>query len=124
MDYYNLLKLIKSPLTDNWKYYVTRYCEGRQITTTLKNCTKKKVWLTNGASNLEELAMKSKNTFIRRLKTDISDMPEKTIVPIYHKLNKRQSRDYENIWEEYLEERRLLKKRGTPPKDMVELGYL
>lgn len=124
MDYYNLLKLIKSPLTDNWKYYVTRYCEGRQITTTLKNGYKKKVWLTNGASNLEELAMKSKNSFIRRLKTDISDMPEKTIVPIYHKFNKRQLRDYENIWEDYLEERRLLKKKGIPPKDMVELGLL
>lgn len=41
MDFYNLLKLIKSPLTKNWKFFAQRYCEGRQITTTLKSGKKK-----------------------------------------------------------------------------------
>lgn len=124
MDFYNLLKLIKSPLADNWKFYVQRYCEGRQITTTLKNGRKKKIWLTNGASNLDELALKTKNLYLRRLKTDISDMPEKNISPVYHNLNKKQRKNYENLWEEYLDERAKQKKRGIPPKDMVELGLL
>jgi len=51
-------------------------------------------------------------------------MPEKNIAPIYYKFNNRQLRDYENLWEEYLEERILLKKRGNPARDMVELGLL
>lgn len=124
MDYYNLLKLIKSPIADNWKYYVKRYCEGKQITTTLKNGRKKKIWLTNGASNLEELSLKTRNIYLRRLKTEIGDMPEKNIVPTYHTFNKRQWKDYENLWEEYLEERRRNKKKGAPEKDLVELGLL
>lgn len=124
MDYYNLLKLIKAPIADNYKFYVKRYCDGRQITTTLKNGKKKKVWLTNGASNLEELALKTKNIYLRRLKTEIGDMPDKIVVPVYHKFNNRQWRDYENLWEEYLEERRRNKKKGVPEKCLVELGLL
>ena len=82
MDYYNLLALIGSPIVANWKHYVIRYCDGRQITTTLKNGYKKKVWLTNGSSNLEELALKTKNVYLRRLKTEIGDMPEKNMTSV------------------------------------------
>jgi SWI/SNF-related matrix-associated actin-dependent regulator 1 of chromatin subfamily A len=124
MDYYNLLKLIKSPIADNWKHFVLRYCEGRQITTTLKNGRQKRIWLTNGATNLEELAIKTKHVYLRRLKTEIGDMPEKNIVPLYHKFNKKQWLNYDNLWEEYLEERRVKKKRGEPERDLVELGLL
>lgn len=124
MDFYNLLKLIKSPLTKNWKFYAQRYCEGRQITTTLKNGSKKRIWLTNGASNLEELNIKTKNILIRRLKSDIGDMPDKNIIPTKYKLNKRQLSDYEGLWEEYLQERIEKKKKGEPERDLVELGLL
>lgn len=125
MDFYNLLKLIKSPLTKNWKFYAQRYCEGRQITTTNKKTgRKKKIWLTNGASNLDELNIKCKNILIRRLKSDIGDMPEKNIIPMKYKFNKRQLSDYENLWEEYLQERIEKKKKGVPERDLVELGLL
>jgi SWI/SNF-related matrix-associated actin-dependent regulator 1 of chromatin subfamily A len=124
MDYYNLLALINSPIVANWKHYVIRYCEGKQITTTLKNGRQKKVWLTNGASNLEELALKTKNTYLRRLKSDLGDMPEKTIIPIYHKLTDEQWVKHNELWEEYLIERQQKKKRGEPERDLVELGLL
>ena len=88
IENFNLLKLIKSPLTENWKYFATRYCEGRQITTTLKNGFKKKVWLTNGASNLEELSIKTRNIFLRRLTEDFADMPDKTVTPLMNDLTK------------------------------------
>jgi len=124
MDYYNLLRLIGSPLVDNWKFYVQRYCEGRQITTTLKNGHKKRIWLTNGASNLEELAIKTKNIYKRRLKTEIKDMPDKLVAPTYHKFTKKQWQEYDELWEEYLIERKKKKKRGEPERDLVELGLL
>jgi SWI/SNF-related matrix-associated actin-dependent regulator 1 of chromatin subfamily A len=125
-DYYNLLKLIKAPIVDNFKFYMQRYCDGRLITTKNRNKdgSNKRVWVANGASNLEELAIKTKNYYIRRLKTDINDMPEKIITPTFHKFNKRQWKDYENLWEEYLDERKRLKKKGTPERDLVELGLL
>lgn len=125
-DYYNLLKLIKAPLADNYKFYMQRYCGGKLITTKHKNArgNNKKVWIDTGATNLEELALKTRHLYLRRLKTEIGDMPEKTIVPTYHKFNKRQWRDYENLWEEYLEERVKNKRKGTPDRALVELGLL
>ena len=124
MDYYNLLALIGSPIVANWKHYVIRYCDGKQITTTLKNGRKKKVWLTNGSSNLEELALKTRNVYLRRLKTEIGDMPEKNIAPTYHKFTDKQWATYDELWEEYLVERKKKKKRGEPDRDLVELGLL
>ena len=124
MDFYNLLRLIKSPLVDNWKFYAQRYCEGKQITTRLKNGKLKKVWITNGASNLDELSIKTRNLLLRRMKNEVLDMPEKTIIPNYYKLNSKQWVEYESLWEDYLIERKKQKKRGGIQRDLVELGLL
>ncbi len=124
MDFYNLLRLIKSPLVDNWKFYVQRYCEGKQITTRLKNGKLKKVWITNGASNLDELSIKTRNLLLRRMKNEVLDMPEKTVIPNYYQLNSKQWSEYESLWEDYLIERKKQKKRGGVQRDLVELGLL
>lgn len=123
-DFYNLLRLIKAPIVKDWQYYTKRYCEGRQITTTLKNGRKKKIWLTDGASNLEELAQKTKNILLRRLKTEVLDMPEKLITNVYHKLSEKSLKEYDGLWDEYIEERARQKKKGTIERDLVELGLL
>lgn len=124
MDYYNLLKLIKSPIVDNWKFYATRYCEGRQITQTDRFGKKKKIWLTNGASNLEELALRTKNIMLMRKKHEVLDMPDKTISTIFHELDSNGWNEYNNLWEEYLIERKNKKKKGKVERDMVELILL
>lgn len=124
MDFYNLLKLIKSPLVDNWKFYVQRYCEGKQITQRLKNGKKRKIWLTNGASNLDELSIKTRNLLLRRMKDEVLDMPEKTRVPNYYQMSSKQRMEYESLWEDYLIERQKKKKRGSVQRDLVELGLL
>jgi hypothetical protein len=36
LDYFNLLKIIKSPIAQNWKHYAVRYCEGKQFFRVLK----------------------------------------------------------------------------------------
>ena len=124
MDFYNLLRLIKSPLVDNWKFYAQRYCEGKQITTTLKNRTKRKIWITNGASNLDELSIKTRNLLLRRMKDEVLDMPDKIRVPNYFKMSNKQQIEYDSLWEDYLLERKKQKKKGAIQRDLVELGLL
>ena len=81
INYYNLLKIVNSPLTLNWKSYVMRYCKGYQFTV-----GGRKIWNTSGASNLDELRDQTKGIVLRRLKTDILDLPEKIISPIWLEL--------------------------------------
>ena len=123
-DYYNLLALIKAPIAKDWMFYVTRYCEAKSFFKTLKNGRKKKIWLTNGASNLEELNRRTRNLFLRRLKIDIDDMPDKIVTPIYHDMSTTEQNGYDSLWEEYLTERKRKKKRGEPERELVELILL
>ena len=50
MNYFNLLNLIESPVSQNWMAYAIRYCQGYQFT-----AGNRKIWNVSGASNLEEL---------------------------------------------------------------------
>jgi SWI/SNF-related matrix-associated actin-dependent regulator 1 of chromatin subfamily A len=93
IDYYNLLNLIESPVAQNWMAYVIRYCQGYQF-----KAGKRKVWNVSGASNLEELRDRTSRQVLRRLKTDVLDLPEKIITPVYLKLK---SKVYENLMGEY-----------------------
>ena len=125
MDFFNLLKIIKSPIAQNWRHYAVRYCEGRQFFRTLKNGQKKQIWLTDGASNLEELASKTKNIVLRRLKTDVLDMPDKVITPMYHKFDDKAVKEYDQLWDDYLLKRESEgKKNANIQKDLVELILL
>jgi SWI/SNF-related matrix-associated actin-dependent regulator 1 of chromatin subfamily A len=125
MDFFNLLKIIKSPIADNWKHFAVRYCDGRQFFRTLKNGQRKQIWLTDGASNLEELASKTKNIIVRRLKTEVLDMPDKVMTPMHHMLDKKGLKNYELLWEQYTEKRKLEgKKTNELQKDLVELILL
>ena len=81
INYYNLLKIMNSPLTLNWKSYVMRYCKGYQF-----RVGGRKIWNTSGASNLDELREQTKAVVLRRLKTDVLDLPEKIISPIWLEL--------------------------------------
>lgn len=125
MDFFNLLKIIKSPIANNWKHFAVRYCDGRQFFRTLKNGQRKQIWLTDGASNLEELASKTKNIIVRRLKTEVLDMPDKVMTPMHHMLDKKGLKNYELLWEQYMEKRKLEgKKTNELQKDLVELILL
>tara|TARA_R110000744_G_scaffold75660_5_gene150380 strand:+ start:5736 stop:7475 length:1740 start_codon:yes stop_codon:yes gene_type:complete len=95
MNYYNLLKLVDSRVSKNWISYVKRYCEGYQITR-----GGRKIWLTNGASNLDELRDRTKQKVLRRLKEEILDLPDKIITPIFLELN---SAEYRREVGEYLD---------------------
>ena len=93
MNYFNLLSLIESPVAANWMAYAIRYCEGFQF-----SVGKKKIWNTSGASNLDELRERTSKQFLRRLKEDVLDLPEKIITPVYLELK---SKEYEELVGEY-----------------------
>ena len=93
MNYFNLLALIESPVAQNWLAYAVRYCQGYQFTTGTR-----KIWNVTGASNLEELRDRTSRQFLRRLKTEVLDLPEKIITPVYLRLN---SKLYEGLMGEY-----------------------
>ena len=93
INYYNLLDLVESPVASNWMAYVIRYCEGYQF-----KVGNRKVWKVTGASNLEELRDRTSRQVLRRLKTDVLDLPEKIITPVYLRLK---SNEYEELMGEY-----------------------
>jgi SNF2 family DNA or RNA helicase len=84
INYFNLLKIVESPLALNWQSYVRRYCKGYQF-----NVGNRKVWNTSGASNLDELRERTKNLVLRRMKTDILDLPEKIVTPVFVELTSK-----------------------------------
>ena len=93
MNYFNLLSLIESPVAQNWMAYAIRYCQGYQFT-----AGKRKIWNVSGASNLEELRDRTSRQVLRRLKTEVLDLPDKIITPVYLRLK---SKEYETEVGEY-----------------------
>jgi len=93
MNYYNLLNLIESPVAQNWMAYAIRYCQGYQF-----KAGNRKIWNTSGASNLEELRDRTSRQVLRRLKTEVLDLPDKIISPVYLRLK---SKLYEGLMGEY-----------------------
>ena len=93
MNYYNLLYLIESPVAQNWMAYAIRYCQGYQF-----KAGNRKIWNVSGASNLEELRDRTSRQVLRRLKTEVLDLPDKIISPIYLRLK---SKLYEGLMGEY-----------------------
>lgn len=94
INYFNLLRIVDSPLGQNWKAYVKRYCNGFLM----KLKGGRRVWKTSGSSNLDELRERTSSIILRRLKKDILDLPEKIITPIYLSLK---DKEYDNLIEEY-----------------------
>ena len=64
-----------------------------------KKC--KKIWKTNGASNLEELQERIKPYYLRRLKSDFGKMVEKKVKVLKYDLTDKQKESYNIVWDEY-----------------------
>ena len=137
INFFNMLKIINSPIAKDWEYYVRRYCDGKQIFNAkekkaytamfLRSIGKyswydltptendklleyleahcKKLWLTNGASHLDELQEVIKPYYIRRDKSDIKTLVNKSIKVLEYELDDDMRAEYENVWNEYLMEK-------------------
>lgn len=122
MDFYNLLKICESPVTTSWKQYAFRYCDGKKFRKKLKSGQYKDIWLTDGASNLEELHERTKNLILRRKKDDHLDLPPKIVAPYYTEID--DMTEYNNAFNEYLEWAKSEGKRLGNGRHMVELVVL
>jgi SWI/SNF-related matrix-associated actin-dependent regulator 1 of chromatin subfamily A len=125
MDFFNLLKIIKSKLTENWLFFARRYCDAKKMYRTLKNGNKKQILITDGASNLEELADKTRNLVLRRLKKDVLDMPDKMVIPMYYRMTYAEQTEYNELWDNYVLKRNAIgKSSNVSQKDLIELILL
>jgi len=94
INYYNLLKVVNSPVASNWQHYVKRYCKGFRF-----KVNGRTIWNTSGHSNLDELREMTKNLVLRRLKTEVPGLPDKIISEIYLNLK---STFYDEELEEFI----------------------
>ena len=122
MDFFNLLKICDSPVTASWKQYAFRYCDGKKFKKKLKNGSYRDIWITDGASNLEELHDRTKNLILRRKKDDHLDLPPKIVAPYYIEID--DMGEYNRVFEEYLEWAKSEGKRLGAGRHMVELIVL
>jgi SWI/SNF-related matrix-associated actin-dependent regulator 1 of chromatin subfamily A len=119
INYFNLLQICESPLADNWQRYVKTYCAGRQFT---NRATKKKYWSVGGNSNLDDLHRYTQNLILRRMKSEVKDLPEKIIQPIYLPLTSTVMYDkYMNEYEDWLNE---LDEKGEEAPVWEHLSHL
>lgn len=122
MDYFNLLNLCDSPVTSSWKYYAFRYCDGKKFKKRLKSGAMRDIWVTDGASNLEELHERTKSLILRRKKEDHLDLPPKIVAPYYIEID--DMNQYHRVFDEYLEWAKSEGKRLGAGRHMVELVVL
>jgi len=122
MDFYNLLYLCESPITNSWKYYAFRYCAAKKFRKKTKNGFYKDIWITDGASNLEELHERTKSLILRRKKEDHLDLPPKIVAPYYMEID--DMKEYNNVFNEYLEWAKSEGKNLGAGRHMVELVVL
>ena len=125
MNLYHILRLIDADVTSDYNFYVKRYCSGKEINkpgefqkwkTVAERQGKtgsemyqfinehvNKMIIPQGASNLDELRERIKHLYIRRLSSDIPGMVNKRIETLEYDLNNEQKKQYDKLWEEYLE---------------------
>lgn len=98
VKFYNVLKLLDANITKDYQYFMRRYCGAK-----MHNFRGKQVLIPTEATHLDELKEKVKHLYIRRELKDMADMVNKTISTRYYDLSPTQIRQYNKLWEEYIE---------------------
>lgn len=75
----------------------------------------KKIWITDGASNLDELRESIKTVYMRRDKTDL-ELVKKTIIKYDYALTRQERSEYNMAWDKYV-----AAKGGINAQDNVKL---
>ena len=65
----------------------------------------RKIWLTSGASNLEELKEVIKPYYLRREKEEFGDMVKKEVKVLHYELTKDEKEEYSKLWDDYVSEK-------------------
>jgi len=107
-DIYNTLKAIEHPLSIKWMNFALRYCGAYK---------EQYGWNMDGTSNTNELHEKLKPFMMRRLKSELLELPEKirSFIPV--EINVK---EYNNLFNDYMAEREHIEKG----KQLVKLNAL
>lgn len=89
INLFPLLMAIQHPLSADQHHYEVFYCDARS-----KKLGGRRVWVTDGAKHLTDLYDKTHDVILRRLKTDVLDMPPKTRVLRDVEISKQASQMY------------------------------
>lgn len=112
-ELYTLLQAIDHPLGASWYNFVLKYCGAywRKFRkkkfnpyTGREEYMEVKFLDTNGASNLQDLSTKIKDSYLRRTKSELgSSLPAKVISTVLVEMEKEDRKKYEQAWNEYME---------------------
>lgn len=84
-------------------WYDLTYSEKDELNALLdQNC--KKIWLTNGASNLDELKERIKHLYLRDLNEDIYQNFSKETKVLSYPMSLEETQYYNQVWDEYIQE--------------------
>ncbi|KAA6344656.1 RNA polymerase-associated protein RapA, partial [termite gut metagenome] len=121
MNLYNILTLLKCPVSDDYNYYVSQFCSGKKV---WNKYLRKEIIIPGEPSNLEELSEKIKHLYIRRLKEEIGGVVEKRRNILYYDLTPEEEKEYNELTEKYLEEQLMLGRDLTDYKTLIESTLL
>lgn len=132
---YCVLQFLNDPITDDYNYYMERYCGAFKVPAKGEKEKWTNIWNQRGsvgdlkqfirdnakmiqvatdATNLEELKERISHMYLRRTKEDFNDIVEKTIHEVFYDLSYKQQCEYDRLWEEYEE----AKLNEDPEKDL------
>lgn len=121
---YCVLQFLSDPITDDYNYYMERYCGAFKVPAKGEKEKWTNIWKQQGsvgdlkqfirdnakmiqvatdATNLEELKERISHMYLRRTKEDFNDIVEKTIHEVFYDLSYKQQCEYDRLWEEYEE---------------------
>lgn len=97
-DIFNILKAINHPLSNKWMNFTMRYCAAYKD---------RFGWNMDGSSNMSELHEKLKPFMMRRLKSELLELPEKirSFIPV-----EIDTKEYNRQYNEYMAERANMEK--------------
>ena len=119
---YCVLQLLGDTITDDYNYYMERYCGAFKVPAKGEKEKWTQIWHQRGcdgdlkqfirdhakmiqvatdATNLDELKERISHMYLRRVKEEFIGIVEKRIHEVSYKLNFQQKQEYDRLWEEY-----------------------
>lgn len=140
---YCVLQLLGDTITDDYNYYMERYCGAFKVPAKGEKEKWTNIWHQRGcvgdlkqfirdnakmiqvasnATNLDELKERISHMYLRRTKEDFNDLPEKRIHEVFYDLSYTQKCEYDKLWEEYEQQKLEENPDSELNKELIEGG--
>lgn len=140
---YCVLQLLGDSITDDYNYYMERYCGAFKVPAKGEKEKWTNIWRQRGcvgdlkqfirdnaktilvakdATNLDELKERISHMYLRRTKEEFKGMVMKRIHEVSYKLNEQQKIEYHRLWEEYERQKMEENPESELNKELIEGG--